>query len=133
MSQAVVCDASVLVAALLDGGPDGEWATRQLRGASLAAPAIAPFEAANVMRRHELAQAITHDQAEQAHADLLDLDIELWPHQALSRRSWALRANLSIYDAGYVALAELLDCPLVTLDRRMARAPEIRCSIVVPQ
>lgn len=120
MSRVVVCDASVLVAALLDGSPDGEWVARELSGASLAAPATAPFEAANVMRRHKLSRAITRDQAEQAHADLLDLDIELWPHQAVSQRAWALRANLSIYDAGYVALAELLACPLATLDRRIA-------------
>jgi predicted nucleic acid-binding protein len=45
---------------------------------------------------------------------------------------WALRANLSAYDAGYVALAELIGATPVTLDRRIARAPDLRCTIATP-
>jgi predicted nucleic acid-binding protein len=48
---------------------------------------------------------------------------------ALLQRVWELRDNLSAYDASYVALAELLDCTLLTADRRLSRAPGIRCSI----
>lgn len=43
----------------------------------------------------------------QAHADLLDLPLELWPYELLASRSWQLRENLTIYDAAYVALAEM--------------------------
>jgi predicted nucleic acid-binding protein len=50
----------------------------------------------------------------------------------LAGRSWDLRRNLSIYDASYVALAELLQIPLVTLDRRLAGAPTVGCSVLVP-
>lgn len=132
MSDRVVCDSSALVALLLDSGSDGQWATGRLRDADLSAPALVAFETANVIRRHELAGLISPDQARQAHADLVDLPIEQWPYEILASRAWALRANLSSHDAGYVALAELLDAPLVTLDRRLARIRGLRCKVLVP-
>lgn len=132
MSARVVCDASAVVALLLDGGPDGRWATDTLTGTELAAPALMPFEAANIIRRHELARQINADQAAQAHADLLDLAIEQWPYELLAGRAWQLRPNLTSYDAGYVALAELLDVALVTLDRGIERAPGLHCAIATP-
>ncbi|WP_113716623.1 type II toxin-antitoxin system VapC family toxin [Arthrobacter dokdonensis] len=132
MRPRVVCDASVVVAVLLDSGPDGRWATDALTGADLAAPNLLPFEAANIIRRHELAALITADQAAQAHADLLDLAIEQWPYDLLAPRAWELRKNLTSYDASYVALAELLGHALVTLDRRIGRAPGLRCPVATP-
>lgn len=132
MTTRVVCDASALVAALLDGGPDGRWATAAIREAALLAPGLASFEAANIIRRQELAGLVSSDQAAQAHADLLDLTIEQWPYELLAARAWQLRANLSVYDASYVALAELADATLVTLDRRIAGAPDVRCRILTP-
>jgi len=128
----VVCDASAVVALLLDAGPDGSWATGMLAGAHLAAPSLVAFEGANIIRRHELAEHITADQAAQAHADLLDLPIELWPYELLARRAWELRYNLSSYDGSYVALAELTGATLVTLDRRISRTPGLRCSVAAP-
>lgn len=132
MSRRVVCDASALTALLLDGGPDGRWVTEAVTGADLAAPSLVGFEVANILRRHELARLISPDQAAQAHADLLDLAIEHWPYELLAARAWKLRVNLSIYDAGYVALAELVGAAVVTLDRRIARAPGLRCAIATP-
>ena len=132
MSAHVVCDGSALVALLLDSGPDGRWATETLAGAELAAPSLVAFEAANIIRRHELAGAISTDQAAQAHADLLDLAIEQWPYELLAARAWELRSDLSGYDAGYVALAELTGATLVTLDRRIGRTPGVECAIATP-
>lgn len=132
MSARVVCDASALVALLLDGGPDGQWVTEALSGAELLAPALAVFEAANIIRRYDVAGHVSADQAAQAHADLLDLAIEHWPYELLAKRAWQLRQNLSIYDASYVALAELADATLVTIDRRISGAPGPRCAITTP-
>jgi predicted nucleic acid-binding protein len=129
VSARVVCDASALVALLLDGGPDGRWATQALGGADLAAPSLVGFEVANVIRRHELAGLVGADQAAQAHADLRDLAIEHWPYELLAPRAWQLRRSLSIYHAAYVALAELTGATLVTLDRRIGGAPGLRCAI----
>jgi len=128
----VVTDASALVALLLDDGPGGRWVAERLGGAELAAPSLSRFEAANVIRRHELAGAVSPDQAAQAHADLLDLEIEEWPYTLLAGRSWELRTTLTAYDASYVALAELLDATLVTLDRGIRDAPGVRCAVDTP-
>jgi predicted nucleic acid-binding protein len=46
-------------------------------------------------------------------------------------RIWELRDNVSAYDAAYVALAEIIECPLVTADARLTRAPGLRCAITV--
>ncbi len=132
MTRQIVCDASVVVALLLDAGPDGVWATSALADASLAAPNLVMFEASNVIRRHELAGLVSADLAAQAHADLLDLPIEFWPFELLASRVWQLRANLSSYDASYVALAELLEASLVTLDSRISRAPGLKCEVRTP-
>lgn len=132
MRPRVVCDASAVVALLLDAGPDGRWATDALVGADLAAPSLFSFEAANIIRRHELASLISADQAVQAHADLLDLAVELWPYSLLATRAWQLRRNLTSNDASYVALAELLGVALVTLDRDITRAPDLRCRVATP-
>ncbi len=132
MTERVVSDASAVVAVLLDSGSEGQWATARLADAELFAPTLLPYECANVIRRAELGGAISADQAAQAHTDLLDLPIELWPYDLLAARVWELRANLSSYDAAYVALAEILTAPLVTLDQRILRAPGITCSVSVP-
>lgn len=132
MTAGVVCDASALVALLLDGGPEGRWVADHLSGARLLGPSLVLFETSNIIRRHELAGLVSADQAAQAHLDLLDLAIEQWPYQLLASRAWELRQNLSLYDASYVALAELASTELITLDARIARAPNLRCTIRVP-
>jgi predicted nucleic acid-binding protein len=132
VSVRVVCDASALVALLLDAGPDGRWVTDQLSDADLAAPSLVAYETANIIRRHELAAQISSDQAAQAHADLLDLPIEHWPYELLAPRAWQLRHHLSSYDASYVALAELTSTTLVTLDRHLAAAPGLNCPVRTP-
>lgn len=132
MTPTVVCDASALVALLIDSGPDGQWAAEAMSASSLSAPSLALFEASKIIRRHELSGAITSDQAAQAHYDLLDLDIEQWPYGLIADRVWELRGNLSSYDASYVAVAEAVDAPLITLDRRISRAPRIACRVLTP-
>jgi predicted nucleic acid-binding protein len=132
VTRRLVCDASALVAVLLDSGPDGTWAAARLADAELYAPALLPFECANIVRRHEAAGLISADLAAQAHADLIGLPVELPPYEVLAARVWQLRRNLTSYDAAYVALAETLSAPLVTLDRRIQSAPGITCSVEVP-
>jgi predicted nucleic acid-binding protein len=132
VTNRVVCDASALLAVLLDSGSDGGWATAHITDADLFAPTLLPYECANILRRFERNGAVSSDQAAQAHADLLDLSVELWPYDVLAARAWELRSNLSSYDAAYVALAETLSAPLVTLDQRIRRAPGIACSVPAP-
>lgn len=132
MSSSCVCDASAVAALLLDSGHDGQWVTHTIGSGKIAAPALVTYETANVIRRHEMIGQISPDQAAQAHADLLDLAIELWPYDLLAARAWELRRNLSIYDATYVALAETTSLILVTLDKHLAKAPGVTCQIAAP-
>ena len=132
MSTRLVCDASAIVALLLDAGPGGQWVAEAISGAQLAAPSLLPFECSNIIRRHELAGLVSADQAAQAHADLLALPVEHWPYELVGLRVWQLRTNLSSYDASYIAVAELAQAPLVTLDRRIGGAPNLRCAVMTP-
>ncbi|MGY6501244.1 MAG: type II toxin-antitoxin system VapC family toxin [Acidimicrobiales bacterium] len=128
----VVIDASAVVAALVDSGPDGQWAETLLTS-RLAAPHLLPVEVANVLRRAVQAGELTADIASLAHADLLDLRVELVSYDSVAARVWELRHNLTTYDAWYVAVAELLDAPLATLDQRLVLAPGPTCSFRTPR
>ena len=75
---------------------------------------------------------LSHAEAEMAHADLVSLRVQLTPYAAVLPRAWELRANLTSYDACYVALAEALSAPLATLDRKLIRAPGPRCRFETP-
>ena len=128
----LVVDASMVVAGLTDSGADGRWAEALLAGDSLAAPHLMPVEAANILRRAALAGDISADVASLAHTDLLDLRVEFFPYQPCAGRVWELRENVTCYDGWYVAVAELLDAPLATLDGRLANSPGPRCRILLP-
>jgi len=128
----VVCDASAVVAVLLDGGAAGRWATDAVAGTELVAPSLLTYECANVVRRHELAGIVSADQAAQAHSDLLDLAIEHWPYELVANRIWELRRNLTVYEASYVAVAEATQSTLVTLDHAIDRAPGLQCAVATP-
>ena len=128
----LVIDASAAVAALADSGADGQWAEPLLAEGSLAAPCLFSAEAANILRRLALGGTLTADEATLAHTDLHDLRAEMFPYAPFARRIWELRENVTCYDAWYVAIAEALDAPLATLDRRLAQAPGPRCRFLVP-
>ncbi|MHB1710436.1 MAG: type II toxin-antitoxin system VapC family toxin [Acidimicrobiales bacterium] len=125
-----VVDGSALVALLGDAGPAGTWVADHTSGAGLVAPELALFEAANIFRRQNLDGRLDESQATLAHADLMALPLQIWPYGPLAERAWQLRHNFTIYDAAYVALAEMLGAPLITLDARLARAPGSRCPII---
>lgn len=128
----LVVDASVVVAALVDDGVVGRWSEAVLRDADLAAPHLMPIEAANILRRGSLSGQISADTATLAHADLCQLPVVLFPYGLLAGRTWDLRSNVTVYDACYIALAEILDVALVTLDRRLAAATGPRCTFQLP-
>lgn len=98
----------------------------------LSAPHLMPVEAANILRRAAVAGDITADAASLAHADLLDLRVELFPFAPFAARAWELRDTVTSFDAWYISLAELLGSKLATLDVRLARATETRCGFETP-
>ncbi|MGH7881098.1 MAG: type II toxin-antitoxin system VapC family toxin [Candidatus Binataceae bacterium] len=96
---------------------------------SLHAPHLLDIEVAQVLRRFAKIGAIERRRGVEALADLADLSLHRHPHGFLLPRVWELRHNLTAYDAVYVALAEELDAPLLTRDRRLARASGHRARV----
>ena len=82
-----------------------------------------------MLRRCVREKAISEQRGEEALEDLRDLPLNRYPHDFLLPRVWELRATLTAYDAVYVALAEVLDAPLLTCDGRIASAPGHHASI----
>lgn len=128
----LVVDASVVVAALVDSGEDGTWAEALLVREDLVAPHLMPVEAANILRRSVASGQITAETAAVAHADLLDLRVGLFAYEPFGPRVWQLRETVTAYDGWYIAVAESLEVPLATLDRRLACAPGPTCAFALP-
>ncbi len=128
----LVVDASAILALITLPGPLGAWAGDTMRGQGLCAPDLAQAESASSLRKLERIGEIDGAAAAIAYADLLRLRLDLWPFGPLAPRAWELRHAVTIYDATYIALAERLDAPLVTLDLRLTRANGPRCAFLTP-
>jgi predicted nucleic acid-binding protein len=125
----LVVDASVIAPSIADGGTDGDICRAKIRRQTLAAPDLLRVEVMSVVRRHAVTGALSTRQANNAIDDLLALPIVVYPTAPLLPRCWQLRDNVTAYDACYVALAEALDCALLTADANLARAPGTNCQI----
>ncbi|MCD9623850.1 type II toxin-antitoxin system VapC family toxin [Rhabdothermincola salaria] len=128
----LVVDASILAPAVADEGSDGRRFRERLRGETVIGPDLLRLEVVSVLRRHVAKGSLTHVQADRAVEDLLAFPITVFPTAPLLPRVWELRHNVSAYDGCYVALAEAVDHPLLTADRRLAEAPGLRCAVEVP-
>jgi predicted nucleic acid-binding protein len=127
----LVVDASALVAYLTEGEHAEQVRVQLLQpGQVLWAPHLVDAEVGHVLRRETLAGELGVGAARAALEDLSDLPLRRVPHRGLLARAWALRQNLSFYDALYVALAERVRAVLLTLDGRIAGAPGVRAAIV---
>lgn len=123
----IVLDASAALSALLNAGPARESVANE----QLHVPHLVDSEVASGLRRHVTSGLITANDGWTALDTWRRLGLTRYGTHGLLERIWALRDNLSAYDAGYVALAESLDCALVTADARISRAPGIHCPITV--
>jgi predicted nucleic acid-binding protein len=119
----LVVDTSAVVAALVGRPPDRKLVARLAADGDLHAPHLLDVELLHVLRRLVAGGHLSADRAADARADFADLVIMRYPHLPLADRIWALRPNLSAYDAAFVALSEALGVPLVTCDARLAAAP----------
>ncbi len=126
----MVLDASAAVELLLNTASGGRLAARLADEMDIVhTPHLIDLEIAQVLRRYALSGVIDEETAAVALRRWRDFDVERYPHEPLLDRVWQLRANVSAYDAVYVALAEALSDVLVTGDRRLARAPGLRVGI----
>ena len=116
----LVVDCSIVAASLFDE-PDADVATRALGAHSLHAPALLPFEFANVARSKSRAGA-PEAKVQAALQTFDELRIELHPVSAARMHALALTSGLTAYDAAYLTLALALGSPLLTLDQKLATA-----------
>lgn len=126
----IVLDASVLLDALVRSDGHGDRARDRLeRDLDHHAPHIVKAEAVSGLRKLTAKGEVAERQCSPLIRQIMDLHIDTYPIEGFIPRIWALRANLTVYDAWYVALAEVLEIPLVTTDHRLARAPGIDCDV----
>lgn len=126
----IIVDASAVVEFLL-GSPTGDAVGKRIADPAheVAAPCVLDVEVAQAIRRCFLAGIISEARAAKSIEHLAELNALRWPHQPLLPRIWALRHNLTAYDAAYIALAESLGATLLTCDRAMAHSDGINCDV----
>lgn len=125
----IVVDASIVVTALADDGPDGDRIRARLRGERLVAPHLIDVEVLSTWRRLAKAGDLDERRVALAMDDLRSLRLDRVPHGPLMDRCWQLRQNLTVHDAAYAALAEAMEVPLLTADAKLAAAPGLRCDV----
>ena len=128
----IVLDASALVDLLLNTEPGGRLA-RRVRSSrvTLHAPHLIDLKIAQTLRRYVRQGDIEEERAQIALQHLAVLDLNRYAHSDFLPRIWALKENVTAYDAAYAALAEALGAILVTGDHHLAKAPGIRAEIEV--
>lgn len=130
----IVVDGSVLANVVGDDGDAGHQARTEFRRATdIAAPDLVDVETVAVLRKRWLAGTVSDSRFAAAINDLGQLDLDRYPMLPFVRRAHELRANVTAYDSAYVALAETLDCELLTADVRLAKASGPRCAVRVLQ
>ena len=120
----IVLDASAAVELLLE--TDSGWRVFERiarKGETLHAPHLMSLEVVSTLREQIRRGLVTESRATEALSDFGDLAVTRYVHELLLARIWELRANATAYDAAYLALAELLDAPLITHDRKLERIP----------
>lgn len=119
----IVLDASAAVELVLYTASGKRIAKRLGRAGSIHCPHLIDIEITQTLRRLVVRAEVTADRGAAALSHWRDMEIQRYPHLPFLERIWTLRENLSAYDAAYVTLAEVLKAPLITGDRRLARAP----------
>ena len=120
----IVVDASALLEFLLQTSIGTRVETRLFRDEDeLHAPHLLDVEVVQGLRRLVRTGEVASGRADEAIADLIDLDLHRHAHVDLLPRAWKLRGNISAYDAMYVALAEAIAATIITCDRPLAKAP----------
>jgi predicted nucleic acid-binding protein len=120
----IVADASAIVEFLLQTPLGARVEARLFQNDDeVHVPHVLDIEVAQALQRLVRSRELSRDRAEEALADLVDLDLQRHPHVDFLHRVWELRENLTAYDAIYVALAEATECPLITCDKPLGSSP----------
>jgi len=127
-----VVDASAAVSALGRKDAVGIAAHKRIAEATCHAPHLLDAEVGHVLRRGERAGEISEETARIALRALPEMIDYRYPHTGrVASLAWELRRTLSFYDALYVALAAVLDVPLLTGDVQLSKAPGLSCRVTL--
>ena len=121
----IVVDTSAVLAVLAGRTQDRALVQRLTDDGDLHAPHLIDIEILRALRGLVRGGKLSLDRADDVRTDVADLTITRYGHEPLADRVWALRDNLTAYDAVFVALSEALEVPLITCDARLAAAPGI--------
>lgn len=124
----IVIDAS----AFLDAVDGRRSVIDRIAGEDLRAPHLFDVEVLSALRRLVATDRLDDELAAGFRGVLAQADIRRHPHTPLIDLIWSMRHTVSAYDAAYLALATVLDAPLVTTDRRLAKLPGLPCTVEVP-
>ena len=127
----LIVDASCLISVLTGSGSFNMISDFMKINSEQCAPHIIEVETLNVIRRAFLNGQIDGTTANQAVEDLRNWPGERFSHVGLIERAWELKHNLRGWDAFYVALAESLDAPLITLDSKLAKIKGLACKVIL--
>lgn len=127
MSNHLVIDCSAMVDALM--GERGTQSVQALKGKQLHAPCLIDFELSSVVRRLVRTELLKASTSRDILEQWMTLDITRHPAEPLLLRMWEIRNDFGAYDAAYIALAEAIDAPLLTTDKRLARTATRYCAI----
>ena len=126
----IVVDASAMFEVVAQGSHRDAVISVLLEQEDAAAPAILDAEVVGIIRRDRLRRLLDATGADVALHDLRTWPGARVPITPLIERAWELRENVRVWDAFYVALAEALEVPLITMDHRLARATGPRCEFI---
>ena len=127
----IVVDAGVVFTLVAGTEAAARDVALRIGNEQMLAPQLVDLEVVSVLRRLVLHRDFPPSLAAASVRHLGELDITRVAHAPLLERCWELRDNLTPYDAAYVALAEMVGAPLLTTDRRLARASGSRCPVEV--
>jgi predicted nucleic acid-binding protein len=122
----IVVDANVAVMALVSPAGAGDSARAALLTDDiLIAPAHMPLEVLRTLGKAVVGNHLSVDDADAAFQALIAMQVDyVGTDIVLLQAVWAMRHNISVYDAAYLAVAAMHDAPLVTFDARLANAAE---------
>ena len=129
--RGLTVDASAVLSVLLDGTESGSRIANIMADTRLFTSPMLHIEVTNVLRRRRNAGHLGLHEAQQVFSLFKLMTFEIVPFEIIADRMWDLGANLSSYDASYVAVAEMTSTPLLTGDARISRTPGVACELLV--
>ncbi len=118
----IVIDNAALTELLAGVAPSPQLIARVVVAESVHATDLLDVEFLSSLRGLQRGKKISEHRARQARMLFAEMPVVRYPVSVITDRIWALRHMVTAYDASYLALAEALNCPLVTTDRRLAAA-----------